>query len=134
LAYIGSEYGLLPNDNWERARHLGVLTAVEELRALLEPTGRISDEDEKKKVRQELASSPMRQWAANVERQIEGPFVGGQQLQVTDLKVFTALRWIKNGIVDHVPTDVFDDYPKLNALFSAVSEHPKVGQWRAKFD
>jgi hypothetical protein len=34
--------------------------------------------------------------------------------------------------VDHVPTTVFDEYPKLLRLYHAVGEHPGVKAWLAK--
>src|SRR5690606_23369109 len=104
------------------------------LRTMIDVSGRSDDEEAKKKARLELAAGPLKTWATKLERQIEGPFVAGQPLQVTDLKLFTAMRWIKNGIVDHLPTDTFDAYPKLSALFSSVAQHPRVAQWRARFD
>ncbi len=134
LAYIGVEHGLLPKDPWELARHLAVLAAVEDLRAMVEATGGVTDEDAKKAARKELAAGPLQTWAQNIERQIDGPFVAGPTLQVTDLKLFTAMRWIKGGIIDHLPTDTLDSYAKLGTLFSSVAKHPKVAEWRARFD
>ena len=46
------------------------------------------DPDEKRQLREALASEYLPQWAANVERLIgDGPFFGGADPQVVDLKI-----------------------------------------------
>ena len=44
LVLIGREYKLHPQDNFEAARHEAMLCSVEDLRALVGPTLRITDE------------------------------------------------------------------------------------------
>jgi glutathione S-transferase len=133
LTTIGRAHGLLPSDTWEAGRHLAILEAVEELRAKLAPSGDIKDEGEKQRVREELSQGYLQTWAANIEKQIAGPYVSGKELQVADLKLFTVMNWLRKGVVDHVPPDVFGAFSKLNALFDAVEGHPKVAEWRRRF-
>jgi glutathione S-transferase len=132
LAYVGRKYGLHPKDPWEAARHEAILAAVEELRATLAPSGKIADPDEKKKAREELARGHMQAWGASVEKQIQGPFVAGAQIQVADIKLFTITGSFRRGALDHIPKDVFSKFEKLDALFDAVEKHPKVAEWRAR--
>src|SRR4051812_47404843 len=75
LGYIGRQHGLHPTDPWEAARHDAILEAVEELRAALSPSGRLSDAAEKQRAREEFASGYLQTWGAQLERQIQGPFV-----------------------------------------------------------
>lgn len=133
LSYIGREFGLHPSDPWDAALHEAVMEAVEELRTALDPSSRIKDEAEKKRAREELSKGYIRSWGAHLEKQIQGPFLSGEKLCVADLKLFTAINWLKKGILDYVPKDVLDDFPKLNQLFEAVRAHPKIAQWRARF-
>jgi glutathione S-transferase len=133
LTFIGRSFDLLPKDEWEAARHLAVMEAVEELRSLLNPSGQLKDEAEKKRVREELCAGPVKRWTENVERQIEGPFVGGERISVADLKLFTAMNWIKRGVLDFVPSTTFDESPKLQGLWKAVAAQPKIAEWRARF-
>ena len=133
LVYIGREYGLHPRDNWEAAHHEALMCAVEELRGMVSPTLRISDEDAKIAARTELATGYLPQWGSFVERQLgDGPFVGGAQISVVDLKLYMAVKWFTSGVIDHVPDTVFADYPKLNGIARAVAEHPKIVAWYAK--
>lgn len=132
LAYVGRKYGLHPKDLWEAARHEAILATVEELRAALAPSGRIADPEEKKKAREELARGLLKVWGANMEKQIQGPFVAGSQLHVADIKLFTITSSFRRGALDHIPTDVFAEFPKLDGVFDAVGKHPKVAEWRAR--
>lgn len=132
LAYVGRKYGLHPKDPWEAARHEAILAAVEELRATLAPSGRIADPEEKKKAREELARGHLKVWGGNMEKQIQGPFVGGDQLQVADIKLQQITSAFRRGALDHIPTDVFAEFPKLHALHDVVLAHPKVAEWRAR--
>lgn len=42
------------------------------------------------------------------------------------------MRWFRGGALDHIPTTVLAAFPKLNRLFEAVDEHPRVKEWYAK--
>ncbi len=133
LGFIGLQHDLLPADPFEAARHLAVLEAVEDLRNVLGPTLREKNPEKKKATRQAIAANDIPTWARRVQAQIgEGPFFGGQQISVADLKLYMVMKWLINGIVDHIPTTVFDDFPKLRGLYDAVESHPKVTEWYAR--
>ncbi len=128
LAYLGREHGLLPEDSWEAARHEALMNAVEELRAKAGATAR-DDEDEKRRAREEFTAGYFQRWAAGVSEQIAGPFVGGDDISVADLKLFVALRAYTRGVYDHIPRDVLEPHPKLTGLIAAVAAHPRVVDW-----
>ena len=133
LRLIGSQHDLLPADPWESARHEAIMGAVEDLRARLTPISRIKDPAEKKRQREELAAGYLREWAANVERQVgDGPFVGGAKISVADVKLFVVMTPFLKGAVDHVPPDVFKPFPKLLRLHEAVKSHPRVVDWYSR--
>ena len=130
LRLIGTRHELHPSDDWEAAQHEALMAAAEDLRTKLTPVLSIKD-DTKQAKREEFANSYMQTWAANIDRQIEGPFVAGDKLNVADLKLYVLVKWFTTGGVDHVPTDVFKNAPKLMALYEAVQSHPKVKDWYA---
>ena len=132
LRMLGGQHGLLPSDPWESARHEGVMVAVEEMRATLGPTQRIKDPDEKKKAREALAAEFFPTWCGQIEKQIQGPFIGGASIGVADLKVFVALTPLLDGKIDHIGADTFKPFSKLLALVAAVKAHPKVAGWYAR--
>ena len=132
LVLIGRRHGLHPADDFEAARHEGMMQHVEDLRAKVSPTIRMG-EAEKKTAREALVADFLPAWAAAAERNIPGgPFFAGAKLHVVDLKLHMAVRWFVGGKVDHIPATVFAAYPKLMAVHDAVRDHAGVKSWYAK--
>lgn len=133
LVYVGRTTGLHPKDDFEAARHEAMMQHMEDLRALIGPTMRMSAEDEKKKAREAIVAGPLPEWAARAERQFgEGPFFGGQHLNVVDLKIHMIVRWVAGGALDHIPATSFAAYPKLVRSHDAVRDDARVKAWYAK--
>ncbi len=132
LVLIGKRGGLHPTEDFEAARHEGVMGHVEDLRHAVGPTLRM-EAAEKQRVREQLAADYIPRWATAAERQLgDGPFFAGAKLHVVDLKLHMAVRWFNGGKVDHIPATIFDAYPKLVRLHDAVRDHAGVKSWYAK--
>lgn len=132
LVLIGRRYGLHPADDFEAARHEGMMEHVEALRAAVSPTLRMP-EAEKKAAREALVAGFLPAWGEAAERNIRGtPYFGGDTLQVVDLKIHMAVRWLTGGKLDHVPASIFSAYPKLMGVHDAVRDHPGIEAWYAK--
>jgi glutathione S-transferase len=133
LGWIGSQSSLLPKDAFDAARHVAVMDTVEELRHKLAPTHFHEEPEAKKKAREELAATTIPQWGARIEKLLgDGPFFGGKDISVADVKLFVVTRWLIGGKLDHIPTTVLDACPKLKKLHDAVADHPGVKAWHAK--
>jgi prostaglandin-H2 D-isomerase / glutathione transferase len=132
LVMIGRRHGLHPSDDFEAARHEGMMAHVEDLRGVVGPTIRMEDA-EKKAAREAIVANYLPAWARYAEKNIEAePFFGGAKLQVVDLKLHMAVRWFIGGKVDHIPATIFAGYPKLMRVHDAVRDHPRVKSWYAK--
>lgn len=134
LELIGARYGLLPENQFTAAQHSAILNYVSDLDTRISLTVRIEDDEQRKTARQKLSQEYMTTWADNIEDKIEGPFFGGEQISVADLKVFVLIKWVKKGVLDGIPTDQFDGSEKINAFFNAVDTHPKVVEWYKNLD
>jgi glutathione S-transferase len=133
LVFVGRQHGLHPQDVFEAARHEAMMCHVEDLRAVVGPTIRITDEAEKKKVREGLTASFLPTWAAQAEKQLgDGPFFAGAKLHVVDLKLHMAATWFAGGKVDHIPATIFSAFPKLMRVHDAVGGDARVKAWRAR--
>lgn len=133
LRLIGHRHELHPKDDWEAAQHEALMGYVEDMRGKLGPLLRLKDEAEKKRGREEMASTYLPEWAANIEKQLgAGPFLAGSTINVADLKLFVALSPFLKGVIDHIPASTFTGYPKLMKLVEAVKDHPKVVAWYAR--
>lgn len=132
LVLIGRRHGLHPADDFEAARHEGMMQHVEDLRAVVSPTIRMA-EAEKKVARGAIVAGFLPAWARAAERNIlDGPFFGGEKIHVVDLKLHMAVRWFIGGKVDHIPATIFADYPRLIGVHDAVRDHPGVKSWYAR--
>jgi glutathione S-transferase len=131
LGWVGRGHGLHPTDAWEAARHEAILSACEALRHKVNDVLKVKGDPERKQAREEMASGLLQTWGERFEKQIAGPFVAGERLNVADIKLFVIVGWFAKGVIDHVPPDVFDGFPKLTALHEAVKRHEKVASWRA---
>ncbi|NJD33161.1 MAG: hypothetical protein FIB04_14885 [Gammaproteobacteria bacterium] len=132
LVLVGRRHGLHPADDFEAARHEGMMQHVEDLRAVVSPTIRMPDA-EKKAAREALVAGYLPQWAQAAERNIgDGPFFGGGKIHVADLKIHMAVRWFSGGKVDHIPATIFAEYPKLVRVHDAVRDHAGVKSWYAR--
>ena len=132
LTWVGRGHGLHPSDAWEAARHESILAACEELRHRVNEVLAIKEEPARKEAREAMATGLLQTWGARLERQIEGPFVGGDRLHVADIKLFIVVGWFAKGVIDHVPTNVFEAFPKLTGLYEAVGRHERVASWYAR--
>jgi glutathione S-transferase len=129
LVMIGRQHGLHPSDDFEAARHEGMMQHVEDLRGVVGPTIRMADA-EKKAAREAIVANYLPAWAQCAEKNIAGePFFGNAKIHVVDLKLHMAVRWFIGGNVDHIPATIFGGYPKLMRVHDAVRDHPAVKAW-----
>jgi len=132
LVLIGRRHGLHPADDFEAARHEGMMQHVETLRAVVSPTLRMPDA-ERKAAREALVADFLPAWAQAAEKNITGsPFFGGPSIHVVDIKLYIAVRWFNGGKVDHIPATIFAGYPKLVGVHDAVQAHPAIRAWQAR--
>ncbi len=132
LALIGRENGMHPSDLWEAARHESIMGAAEDLRHVVEWVMAEKDPDQRKVVRKAMAAGALQDYGRRFSAQLaDTGFLGGDALFVADLKLFVVMKWFRSGGLDHVPTTVFDGFPKLTAHYNAVAAHPAVVSWYA---
>ena len=132
LQLIGQRHGLHPTDDFEAARHLGMMIHIDDLRDRMSPTLSMA-EPEKKAAREKLAADYIPQWAAHAEKNITGePFFGGANLNVVDIKIFMAVRFLNSGNIDYVPKTIIEGYPRMQSVQVAVRDHAGVKAWFAR--
>merc|ERR1712150_148346 len=62
----------------------------------------------------------------------EGPFLLGKEISAADLKLYVTHGMFQSGMLDHIPTDILDQFPNLMKASAAVGENDKVKEWNAK--
>ena len=132
LELIGRRHGMHPKDDFEAARHLGMMIHVDDLRGAIAPTMRMP-EPERKVAREALVATYIPQWGAHAEKNITAePFFGGASLNVVDIKIFMAVRWLNSGTIDLIPKTILAGYPRLQRIHDAVGDHAGVKAWYAR--
>jgi prostaglandin-H2 D-isomerase / glutathione transferase len=63
------------------------------------------------------------------QNKASGEWMCGSSLTIADLGAYVVFGNVKNGFVDHVPTSLFDKYPRITASYNAVCKHPKLASW-----
>ncbi len=133
LTFIGRPNGLHPRNEFEAARHEGMMAHVEDLRAVIGPTNRLTDAAEKKRAREHIANVVLPAWGAAAERNIaHGPFFGGATLQVVDLKIYVLMTFLLSGKLDHVPPALMEPFVKLRGVAEAVRSDTRVIAWNQR--
>lgn len=132
LRLIGRLHGLYPDDPWDAARHDTVLKSCEDMRHRISATSQAAQGADRTAARQALAANVIPRWAQGLEQQIgKGPFVGGQQPAVADIKIYMMEKALSGGNFDDIPTTVLDPFPGIKAVASGVARHPAVIAWYA---
>lgn len=134
--FVGKLAGLYPEDPIAAAHCDEVMSAVEDMMYRIVPTLFMQDEDEKRRAREALAEGPIPLFVTRIGEILErrgGEYFAGGRLSVADLKVFLWVRYLRSGMLDHVPTDIPDRLaPNLVDHFERINSHPAIVGWYEK--
>ncbi|HYB64716.1 MAG TPA: glutathione S-transferase family protein [Steroidobacteraceae bacterium] len=130
--YVGKLAGLYPRDDWQALLCDEVMDAAEDLSTRIGHTIDLPA-DAKKKAREELAAGLITHYLQQFQARLQaagGEYFADQRLTVADLKMFMLVRWLRSGVLDHIPKDLVDRVaPKLVQHFERVASHPKVAEY-----
>jgi glutathione S-transferase len=133
--YVGKLTNLYPSDPWQAALCDEAMGAVEDIVSRLVAT-MFLPEEEKKTQRKALVDGPIPFYLIQLQQRLEthgGRYFAADCLTVADLKVFTFIRQLKSGFLDHVPTDLPDRIaPKLVGHYDRVRNEPRIRDYYAK--
>lgn len=54
------------------------------------------------------------------------------QMTVTDIMIAYRVKYLKDGVLEGVPTTIVDSYPNLIALHDSIVAEPKIAAFIAK--
>jgi glutathione S-transferase len=130
--YVGKLTGLYPKDDWQALLADEAMDAAEDISTQIANTIDLPD-DQKQKAREELAAGPLTRFLQTFQARLKaagGEYFADKRLTVADLKVFMWIRWVRSGVLDHIPKDIVDrTAPLLVKHFERVSSHPKVAEY-----
>jgi len=130
--YVGKLTGLYPEDNWQALLCDEVMDAAEDIGTRIAHTLDLPAEA-KKMAREELAAGHITHYLKQLQARLEaagGEYFADQRLTVADLKAFMLVRWLRSGVLDHIPKDLVDRVsPLLVKHFERVASHPKIAEY-----
>jgi prostaglandin-H2 D-isomerase / glutathione transferase len=130
--YVGRLAGLYPKDDWQAAVADEIMDATEDIGSRIGATIAL-DEAAKKKAREALAADALTRHLEVLQSRLQaggGEYFADRRLTVADLKVFQLVRWLRAGVLDHIPKDLVERVaPLLVKHFERVMSHPKVAEY-----
>jgi glutathione S-transferase len=132
--YVGKLAGLYPQDDWQALLCDEAMDAVEDMDNLLGNTIDLAD-DAKRKAREELAAGPIPRYLEQLQARLKaagGEYFADGRLTVGDLKVWMVVRWLRSGILDHMPKDLVDRVAPLLAKHAErLAAQPRIAAYYA---
>jgi glutathione S-transferase len=132
LRYVGKLIGLYPKDEWQAFLCDEVMDACEDIGTRLGNTINMPDAA-KKATREELSAERIPRYLTQLQARLQaagGEYFADGRLTVADLKVFNLSRWLRSGVLDHIPKDIVDrSAPLLVKHLERVASHPKVAEY-----
>ncbi len=132
--YLGKLAGLYPKDDWQAALVDEVMDAVEDISTRIGSTFTLAGEA-KQKAREALAAGSLAHFLRQFEARLKaggGEWFVENRLTVADLKCYLFVRWLKAGVLDHIPADIVEQHaPLLAKHLERVENHPEVAAYYA---
>ncbi|MGB2817583.1 MAG: glutathione S-transferase [Burkholderiaceae bacterium] len=130
--YVGKLTGLYPEDDWQALLCDEVMDAVEDVSTRIGQTIDLPG-DAKKAAREALAAGHLKRYLEQFQARLQaagGEYFAGGRLTVADLKVFMLIRWLRSGVLDHIPKGLVDSVaPQLVQHFDRIASHPKIAEY-----
>jgi prostaglandin-H2 D-isomerase / glutathione transferase len=133
--YVANMVGLYPKDDPLKA--LIVDEMMDSLNECLDKCPFTGTEEEKKVSRPAFQKGAMTQYFGLVESRIQ-KFGSNNTVcgifTVADLYLMTVCQFLTSGMLDHIDTDFFKDYPGITACIESAAQHEFVVSYKASVE
>ncbi|MGH8482589.1 MAG: glutathione S-transferase [Nevskiaceae bacterium] len=130
--YVGKLAGLYPKDDWQAALCDEIADATEDISSRISSTIAMPA-DLKKKTREALAADALPRHLETLQGRLQaagGEYFADRRLTVADLKVFMLVRWLRAGVLDHIPKDIVErSAPQLVKHFERVAGNARIAEY-----
>ena len=137
MQYIAMKYGkgthFNQTDIHSYCRVAEVCSAVDDLMERLMMTMHLHNEEEKKRVREEICKTVLPRVLGGVDKRLQdNGFVIGNDLTAADLLVSELVRMFCSGILEHVPKDAHTKYTKVMQCAQNVQQDKRIKAYYEK--
>jgi glutathione S-transferase len=130
--YVGKLTGLYPKDDWQGFLCDEAMDVAEDIGTRIGHTIDLPG-DAKQKAREELAAGRLTRYLEQLQARLKaagGEYFADRRLTVADLKVYMLVRWLRSGVLDHIPRDLVDRVaPMLVQHLERVASNPKIAEY-----
>jgi len=130
--YVGKLAGLYPKDDWQALLCDEVMDAAEDIGVRIQNTIDLPA-DAKKKAREELSAGSITRFLQQLQARLKsagGEYFADKRLTVADFKIYMLVRWLRSGVLDHIPNSLVDRVaPLLVKHFERIGGIPKVAAY-----
>jgi glutathione S-transferase len=130
--YVGKLAGLYPKDDWQALLCDEVMDAAEDIGIRIGNTIDLPAEA-KKKAREELSAGLITRYLEQLQARLKsagGEYFADNRLTVADFKIYMLVRWLRSGVLDHIPKDLVDRVaPLIVAHFERVASRPEFAKY-----
>lgn len=130
--YVGKLAGLYPEDAMQAFLCDEIMDAVEDISTRIGQTMELPEEA-KKSAREKLVAGHIAHYLAQFQAKLTaagGEHFADHRLTMADLKMFLWIRWLRSGMLDHIPKDLVDRHaPLLSKHFEHTADHPKIREY-----
>jgi len=131
--FCGKLSDLYPEDNILAAQVDQIMDTATDITNLISPTVGEKDEKIKKNMREKLTRKLLPRWLNYLEQILnentDAIWFVDNKLSIADIAIWRLLGWIKSGMLDGIPSNICEPYPKLDNIYKTVHKHPKVKEW-----
>ncbi|KAG3110488.1 hypothetical protein PI125_g9982 [Phytophthora idaei] len=136
LRYAGRLGGLYPTSSAFAALKVDeMLHVLCEMGEQVIPSFQEKDANKKKAMREELGKITLPRYAACIEACLEKlqqlPTFQSDVVYVHEIALYTWMKSLKEGLLDHIPTTLLEDYKFHNATFDKVAANQRVKEWNS---
>eukprot|EP00961_Rhodomonas_salina_P072023 966956-Rhodomonas_salina.2 len=140
LIYASKLAGLYPKDEFTALKVDEVSGCIDDVFQDIYGTLTIKDLQEKIGTRKELVEGKMAEKLVALNKLLENngkKFSASDEITSADVEIYACtrryqdLRMSTGFVVDGIPTDLLDKFPKIMSSFEAVAAHPAVVKWNA---
>ena len=134
--FCGKLSNLYPKDDFLASKVDQIIDTATDITNLVSPTVREKDVITKKKMREKLATKLLPRWFGYLEKLLikedDSQWFVNNKISIADIAMWRLLGWLKSGMLDGIPKNICNKYPKLNNIHTAIQKHPKIQEWMIK--
>jgi len=136
--FCGKMSGMYPtgggiDDHLVCAKIDEVIDTCTDITNLIAGTFRFTDEKEKLAARGQLCTDKFPMYFKAMEDILKengsNGFYAGPKMSIADIAVWRLLGWFKKGVLDGIPTEIFDSYPLVLKHYNDIGADSAIKAW-----